>query len=116
MADGVAEIQYFAQAALTLVLFYDRFLDDQGRGDDLLKMKSSNIAKSSGSAISPAFTASARPLDFWRSESVSSVSGSISTFFGCQKAPTMFLTPARLIAVLPPIELSTWDRIVVGML
>ena len=35
----MAEIQYFAQAALALVLFHDGFLDDQGRGDDLLKVQ-----------------------------------------------------------------------------
>ena len=33
---------------------------------------------------------------------------------GCRNAPTMFLASGRLIPTLPPTELSTWARSVVG--
>ena len=62
----------------------------------------------------PALRASARPFTYWRWGSVSSVSGSMSTTQGCQKAPTMFLVSPRSTAVLPPMEESTWDSVVVG--
>ena len=76
----------------------------------------SSSVSSDASPISPAFSASARPQASCFHGSVVSVSGSISTFFGCQKVPTMFLTPPRSTAVFPPTELSTWDRSVVGKL
>ena len=35
---------------------------------------------------------------------------------GCQKAPTMFLVSPRSTAVLPPMEESIIERVVVGQL
>ena len=62
----------------------------------------------------PALTASARPLTKWRRGKVARVSASTITSRGCQKAPTTFLVSPRSTAVLPPMEESIMDRVVVG--
>ena len=74
----------------------------------------SKRARISGSQIRPIFSASARPLTKWRSGSEAKASASRNTARGWWKAPTMFLTPQKLMAVLPPTEESIWERVVVG--
>ncbi len=75
---------------------------------------SSRKLKKSASRITPYLTTSARPARYSRSGSVSSTEVSTSTPAGCQKAPTMFLPPARFTPTLPPTELSTCASSVVG--
>ena len=76
----------------------------------------SNIWNSSASQVRLIFTLSARPFTKWRRGRVARVSGSTTTSFGCQKAPTMFLVRPRSTATLPPMEESIWERVVVGQL
>ena len=76
----------------------------------------SKMPNSSGSASRLALTASARPLMKWRRGSVDRVSASTMTSLGCQNAPTTFLVSPRSTAVLPPMDESIMDRVVVGQL
>ena len=76
----------------------------------------SKMANSSGSASRLAFTDSARPLMYWRRGRVARVLGSTMTSLGCQKEPTMFFVSPRSTAVLPPMEESIIERVVVGQL
>ncbi len=74
----------------------------------------SNNANRSASRISPILTASARPLAQCRGGRGLSVQ-SISTARGWWNAPMMFLTPFKLMAVLPPTDESIWESVVVGI-
>ena len=74
----------------------------------------SRYSNNSASRITPYLTTSPSPAMYSRSGSVFSVSVSINTARGCKNAPTMFLASVRLIPTLPPTELSTWARSVVG--
>ena len=77
---------------------------------------SSRSAKSSASRVAAILMASASPAWSCRGLRVRRVSGSMSTFLGWKKEPTTFFTPWKFTAVLPPMEESTWESRVVGML
>ena len=53
---------------------------------------------------------------YWRRGRVARVLGSTMTSLGCQKEPTMFFVSPRSTAVLPPMEESIIERVVVGQL
>lgn len=73
-------------------------------------------ASSAASQVTAIFTLSASPAAICRGGSERRVSVSISTARGWWNAPTMFFTPSMSMAVLPPMEESTCERSVVGML
>ena len=105
---------------LRLVLLDDALFETETAVDDLADLPSmspfSKMANSSGSASKLAFTDSARPLMYWRRGRVARVLGSTMTSLGCQKEPTMFFVSPRSTAVLPPMEESIIERVVVGQL
>ena len=105
---------------LRLVLLDDALFETEAAVDDLADLLIDVALFKNGEqfrvASRLAFTDSARPLMYWRRGRVARVLGSTMTSLGCQKEPTMFFVSPRSTAVLPPMEESIIERVVVGQL